>query len=240
MQDIEKTEWITFPSAGSRPVQLEGAFHLPEGEGQCPAAAICHPHPLGGGTMHNSIVKAMARALVERGVATLRFNFRGVEHSEGRYDNGRGEQADVAGALDWLLTQKRVDPGRMAIVGYSFGAWVGLMHAQADRRVAAAAAVALVAWHVDTDFYRVSAGYPVTSELEQFDPDFMQGFRCPKLFISGERDWFISPEAIRKLVDGLPPPKTLTLIPGADHFFSGREQQVGEQVAEFIAGAPWC
>jgi alpha/beta superfamily hydrolase len=239
-QDVERIEWVTFPSAGSRPVQIEGAFHPPQGKGQCPAAVVCHPHPLGGGTMHNSVVKAITRALVDRGIATLRFNFRGVERSEGRYDNGRNEQADVAGALDWLLTQGRVDPGRVSVVGYSFVAWVGLMHAQTDRRVGAAAAVALVAWHDDTDFYRVTAGYPATSEFEQFDLDFMQGFTCPKLFVSGERDWFISPEAIRNFVDRLPPPKMLKIIPGADHFFSNHEQEVGQQVAEFIANVQFC
>ncbi|MFN2182909.1 MAG: alpha/beta hydrolase, partial [Anaerolineae bacterium] len=76
-------------------------LHRAEGEGQHPAAVICHPHPLGGGSMHNGVVRAIARTLVSSGVVALRFNFRGVGASEGTFDNGVGERDDVAGALDW-------------------------------------------------------------------------------------------------------------------------------------------
>jgi pimeloyl-ACP methyl ester carboxylesterase len=65
--------------------------------------------------------------------------------------------------------------------------------------------------------------------------DFLGSFTLPKLFVTGERDAFAPPEAMRGLVDRLPPPKRLCIVPGTDHFFSGREQEVGRLVAEFIA-----
>jgi alpha/beta superfamily hydrolase len=167
---MEKLKPVTFSSASSHPVRLEGILHVLDGEGQWPAAVICHPHPLGGGTMHNSVVTAIARALVARGVLALRFNFRGVGRSGGLHDSGRGEQADVAGAMDWLLAQPEVDPWRVSLVGYSFGAWVGLMHAQSDPRIAAAAVVGLVAWHYDAEF------------AQAHDPP-----------ISGDEDWPLDP-----------------------------------------------
>jgi alpha/beta superfamily hydrolase len=207
---------VSFPSAGSNPVQLEGRLRPVEGEGRWPAAVICHPHPLGGGNMHNGVVVAIARALAARGVMALRFNFRGVGDSEGQHDYGRGERTDLAGALDWLLTRPEVDAGRISVVGYSFGAWVALAHAQTDARVAAVAAVSLVA--------------------EYGDVDSMQSFAGPKFFVTGESDALAPPDALGELVDQLPPPKTLRLVPGADHFWWGREQEVAELVAGFVAG----
>lgn len=226
---------MVFASAGSHPVQLEGLLHCPEGEGQWPAAVVCHPHPQGGGTMHNGVVTAIAHALATRGIYALRFNFRGVGRSGGQFDDGRGEQADVAGALDWLLAQPEMDPGRLSLVGYSFGAWVGLAHAQADPRVTAIVAVGLAAWHYDTEFYRAGTGFALGAEPWQFDAEFMQSCSRPKLFVTGEHDPFAPPNALRSLVDRLPPPKSLFVVPGTDHFLGGYEQQVGEMVAGFVA-----
>lgn len=231
----EEPQPITFPSADSRPIELEGAFHLPEKGGQWPAAVVCHPHPLGGGTMRNGLVIAIARALLARGIVVLRFNFRGVERSGGQHDNGRGEQADVAGALDWLLSQPQVDRDRLSVVGYSFGAWVGLTRAQSDPRVAATAAVGLVPWRSDGEQQRIRVRADGSVEAWQFDPGFLLSFKQPKLFVSGEHDAFASPRTLRSLVDRLPPPKQLHILPGTDHFFRGREAEVGNLVASFIA-----
>lgn len=222
---------VFFPSRGPDPIQLEGLFHASEGEGPWPAAVVCHPHPLGGGSMLNGVVAAMTRALAARDVLALRFNFRGVNRSGGRYDGGRGEQSDVAGALDWLLARPEVDPERVSVVGYSFGAWVGLSYAQTDPRVVAVAAAGLVAWRED------ALSSPGTAfNLSRFEPGFLQVFRRPKLFVSGEHDGFVSPQALRGLVDRLPPPKQLHVLPGTDHFFAGREREVGELVAGFVVG----
>jgi alpha/beta superfamily hydrolase len=207
---------ITFSSADCDTIRLEGTYHYQVGDGQWPAAVVCHPHPLGGGTMHNKVVVAIARELVNSGVLALRFNFRGVEGSAGEHDNGRGEQADVAGALDWLFSQPGVDPWRVSLVGYSFGAWVGLSQAQRDSRLAAVALVGLPAQHCN--------------------PSQLQAYTRPKLFVSGEADQIAPPATLRKLVDRLPGPKRLEIVAGVDHLWRGHEHEVGELVAGFVSG----
>src|SRR6202142_634483 len=81
-------------------------------------ALICHPHPAGGGTMHNKVVYHAMKALSSFGLPVLRFNFRGTGLSQGEHDNGRGEQDDVRAALDYLA---REFPGKpILLAGFSF------------------------------------------------------------------------------------------------------------------------
>jgi alpha/beta superfamily hydrolase len=205
---------VRFSSAGQPTLQLEGRLHLPAGQGPFPAVVIAHPHPLWGGTMDTPVLVTIAHTLAERGWAALRFNFRGVGGSQGSFDEGCGETDDVSGALDWLTTQERVDAGRLAVVGYSFGACVGGSAAARDERVRAYAAVALPM----SEPYRVD----------------LTGFGRPKFFITGARDTISPPELLRQYVGGLPEPKTLHVIPGADHMLLGYEQVVAERVADFL------
>jgi alpha/beta superfamily hydrolase len=170
---------------------------------------------MGGGTMHNPVVTAITRALASRGIMTLRFNFRGVGKSGGRHEGGRGEQADVAGALDWLLERPGVDPWRVASVGYSFGAGVVLAEAASDPRVTALVAVGLVA--------------------DQVDADALQSFTRPKLFITGETDDLAPPGPLRRLVAGLPPEKQTEIVPAVGHFWRGKEEELGAKVAAFLS-----
>jgi len=125
------TQRVTFPAAGSGPL-LEGVQHLAAGSGPFPAAVVCHPHPLMGGTMDNTIVVAVCRVLAARGWAALRFNFRGAGRSAGSFDEGCGETDDVAGAVGFLRAKAEVDASRLAVVGYSFGAGVGLRYAAGE------------------------------------------------------------------------------------------------------------
>jgi len=232
---VSKLLPVRFSSRGTPAVELEGVLHAPQGAGEWPAAIVCHPHPLGGGSMYNPVVTAIARALAEAGVIALRFNFRGAGHSGGQHDYGRGEQEDVGGAVDWLLNQPVVDPWRMSVAGYSFGAWVGLSYAQQDPRVTAVAAVGLTAWHYDDEFGRTHELPGLGVESWQFDPGFMRSFTRPKLFVGGERDAFAPPGLLRAFVERIPEPKTLHMLPGVDHFFQGREREVGDLVAGFAA-----
>ncbi len=206
---------VRFPSGGAQPVELEGMLHLP-GSDRHPAAIVCHPHPLYGGTMDNGVVVAIAQALAARGVAALRFNFRGMGRSQGRFDGGAGETDDARGALAFLRAQRGVDPQRLYVVGYSFGAWVGLRCA-GDAEIAGVVAVApplLV--------------FPHEGLLRDFT-----GHRC---FIVADNDQFCSVERLRAFVTTLPPSVEMKIIHGADHFLWGHERDVGELVAGFIAG----
>jgi alpha/beta superfamily hydrolase len=207
---------ITFSSHEASPIQLEGILHLPaDKEGRQPGAVICHPHSLYGGSMGVPLVVAIAEELARRGVAALRFNFRGVGRSQGTYADGEGEMADVAGALDFLEGQEGVDRERLYLVGYSFGAGVGLRHAENDPRVAAVAVVA--------------------PYVENPSQSLLKSYTRPKLFLVGEGDTVCPTEWLRAFVAPLPEPKELYTLSGTDHFFWGREREVAEIVGQFVA-----
>jgi alpha/beta superfamily hydrolase len=207
---------VTFNSREASPIQLEGILHLPAGkEGKQPGAVICHPHSLYGGSMEVPLVAAIAEELAQRGVVALRFNFRGVGRSQGTYADGEGEMADMAGALDFLESQERVDRERLYLAGYSFGAGVGLRHAERDPRIAT---VALLAPY-----------------LESPSESLLKSYTKPKLFLVGEGDTVCPAEWLRAFVAPLPEPKVLRILPGTDHFFWGREREVAGIVSEFIA-----
>jgi alpha/beta superfamily hydrolase len=180
--------------------------------------------------MNNGVVVAIARALASRDVIVLRFNFRGVGASEGVHDDGRGERKDVAGALDELLAQPNVDPDRISLAGYSFGACVGLAHAQKDPRVSAFVAVGLSLEFCD------SGSIHAIKEDEGDTGSATVPLALPKLFITGERDQLAPPGQLLTLVEQLPEPKSVEIVPGADHFWWGAEQEVAARVADFVAG----
>jgi hypothetical protein len=198
---------VTFTSEG---LTLEGILHQPV-SAPFLSAAVCHPHPLYGGDMNNYVVVAVCQALAEAGIASLRFNYRGVGRSEGRYGDGLGERADAGAALAYLRQLAQVEQDRVGIIGYSFGATVALM--AADERVTAAAAIST--------------------------PSFGQGvpslaIRCPTLLISGERDEIAPAASLAPLAHTIGPQCQVALIRGADHFWWGYEKQLAEVVAQFF------
>ena len=207
---------VTFNIREASPVRLEGILHSPASKDEKrPGAVICHPHSLYGGSMEVPLVVAIAGELAQRGIVALRFNFRGVGRSQGSYAHGAGEMADVAGALDFLEGQEGVDSQRLYLIGYSFGAGVGLRHAENDPRIAAVAVVA--------------------PYVENYSESLLRSYTKPKLFLAGEGDTVCPTEWLRALVASLPEPKTMRLLPGTDHFFWGREREVAGIVGEFIS-----
>jgi alpha/beta superfamily hydrolase len=161
----------------------------------------------------------VAKALQEQGVAVLRFNFRGVGQSEGVHDHGHGEQDDARAALDEL--GRRFPAAPLVIGGFSFGAHVALRVALRDARVRAAAALGLALAHLD-------------------DLSFLRELDKPRLFVQGGGDEFGGADAIRAVVEPLPEPKSLVVIEGADHFFTGRLDEVHAAVHGWAAGRPWA
>ncbi len=164
------------------------------------AGVVCHPHPLFGGTMHNKVVFRVAKVLHGRGVPVLRFNFRGAGLSEGEHDKGRGEADDVRAALDFL--EKEFPARPVLLAGFSFGAWVGLRVGCEDARVGAI----------------VGVGIPVNDS----DFSYLQTCTKRKLFLQGSEDQFGSPARVGTLFARLPGPKKLVFVNGADHFFTGK------------------
>jgi alpha/beta superfamily hydrolase len=188
--------------------------HWPDSEGPFPSAVVCHPHPLFGGDMDNNVVTSVADKLANSGIVTIRFNFRGVGDSEGSYDDGAGEQEDVRAAIDFLHGQPQVDSRKTAVVGYSFGAFVGLAAALTDHRVS------------------VVAG--ISPPLNLFDFAFMKNYTMPKLLVSGQRDDFTPSNQFQAWADELPEPKKVEVIALANHFWLGYEQRISDLVAMYL------
>jgi hypothetical protein len=161
------------------------------------AVVVCHPHPLGGGTMNNNVVYRLAKALGDAGATVLRFNFRGVGQSTGLYDQGVGEEEDARAALDHLAELCPDTPLWMA--GFSFGARVGLTVGQEDPRVQKLLGVGLA--------------------MKMFDYGFLASSHKPKAFIQGSDDEYGGRAAIEALVASAAEPKQLTVVDGATHLF---------------------
>lgn len=169
------------------------------------SALVCHPHPLGGGTLHNKVVYHTMKAFQSFGLPVLRFNFRGTGLSEGSHDYGQGEQDDVRAALDWL---DRAFHRPILFAGFSFGSWVGLQVCCGDARVPGL----------------VALGLPVHAEGRDYDFGFLRHCPQPKLFISGTRDQYGPRAQVEAAVSSARDPKELVWIPDADHFFVAQDE----------------
>jgi uncharacterized protein len=177
------------------------------------AALVLHPHPLGGGTMHNKVVFRAASALNDAALITLRINFRGVGQSTGEHDDGRGELEDVRAGLDYLEENYR--DFDVTLCGFSFGARVGLEVGISDERVV----------------NLISIGTPV----DKYDFSFLEACRRSILFVHGDRDEFGEVEKLRKIVAKLEPhtQAQLSVIKGADHFFEGHLDELKHVIKEW-------
>src|SRR5436190_15085176 len=125
MTSTSTTE-VHFPAAGPDAPILEGELWVPVATSPMAGVVVAHPHPLRGGSMDSNVVVALCQGLQAAGIASLRFNFRGVDGSEGEHGNGADEVHDVLGALSFLAEQPQIDAGRMGLAAYSFGARVSL------------------------------------------------------------------------------------------------------------------
>jgi hypothetical protein len=170
--------------------------------------------------MHNKVVFRAAKAALELGLPTLRFNFRGAGKSAGTFASGIGEREDVRRALDYLSTRFPGLP--VCVVGFSFGSWVGLAVGSDDPRVSTLVGLAV----------------PVSAN----DFSFLMDVRKAKLIIQGTRDEFGPPSQIQALYDSLAEPKQIHWVGGADHFFTGKLTEVQRALREFLTpisgGAP--
>jgi uncharacterized protein len=173
---------------------------------------VCHPHPLFGGTMHNKVVFQAAKALHRAGTTVLRFNFRGVGESAGVHDKGHGEQDDVRAAVDYLANEF---PGRpIVLAGFSFGSSVGLRVGCGDARVTKV----------------IGLGLPV----DNIDMSFLHACEKPKLIIQGGHDQYGARVGIEALYATLAEPKRLVIVEDADHFFTGKLDEVGAAIDDWF------
>jgi hypothetical protein len=175
------------------------------------AALVCHPHPAGGGTMHNKVVYHAMKAFSAFGLPVLRFNFRGTGLSEGAHDNGHGEQDDVRAALDWL-DKEFGKP--ILFAGFSFGSAVGLKACCGDVGVKGL----------------IGLGLPVHAAGRDYKYGFLPKCCAPKLFVSGDHDPYGPRELLAAVWERAPEPKRTVWIEGADHFFQGTAESPGTKL----------
>lgn len=192
--------------------KLEAILKAPRVEPIRGVALVLHPHPLGGGTMHNKVVFRAAAALNDAGLVVLRINFRGVGQSTGTHDEGYGERDDVRVGLDYLA--ENYPDQRITLCGFSFGARVGLEVGIDDDRVARL----------------ISIGTPV----DKYDFSFLARCSKPILFVHGEHDEYGNIERLRELVAKIKAPAELKAIKGAGHFFDDQLDELKRGITEWI------
>ena len=191
--------------------RLEALLEEPEESVPIEASVLCHPHPLYGGTMHNKVVYRMARGLRRSGSVVLRFNFRGVNLSEGAHDNGEGEIEDARAALN--LLRERYPDLPFALAGFSFGSRVIL---RLGCSLGNPAPVRLVA-----------AGFP--TRLGTLD--HLGDCAIPKQFVQSTHDEFGPADALQTAFAAFGEPKQLQFIEASDHFFAGSLDKLEEAIA---------
>jgi len=189
-----RIESLFLPGPAGR---LEALLEEPEAEEPVKAALVCHPHPKGGGTMHNKVVYRIARGLRQTGCVVLRFNYRGVNPSEGLYDAGVGETEDARVALNVLRDRYPALP--VVVAGFSFGSRIALRLAGDEQGLERVIAV----------------GFPTAIP----EHGYVDKVKIPKYFVQSTEDAFGPREQFSGFYNALPEPKHLDWIEAGDHFF---------------------
>ncbi len=196
---------LTSDLCNAQPLTIDGPVGPLEAELSCPdnsagpIAVLCHPHPLYGGSMTNKVVHYLSRTLLELGVATLRFNFRGVGRSAGSFDQGVGESEDALAVVHWA--QKRAPERVLWLGGFSFGAYVALR---------------LAARH---EFGQLIT---IAPPVNLFDHENLSAVRSPWLLVQGGADEIVHSEQVLAWSERQQPRPDLLYFDDVDHFFHGK------------------
>ena len=213
---ISRTVSISGPAG-----KLEGLLN--SGAPDAPFAAIvCHPNPAYGGNMHHKVVYRAMKVLNDPewglGFPVLRFNFRGTGLSEGKHD-GKAEVEDVLAALDWLHNEFHRP---MLVGGFSFGSAMALWACCGPQKTS----------HRIKGVFAL--GLPTSADGYHYHYRFLQTALVPKLFLSGDSDAFGPADQLKEISASAAEPKNLTLIPGADHFFTYHIEPMQQSLARWI------
>lgn len=196
--------------------RLEARYHH-ENKSDSPIALILHPHPQFGGTMNNQVVYSLYHTFVERGFSVLRFNFRSVGRSQGVWDGGPGELSDAASALDWLQLVKP-DSKYCWIAGVSFGTWIAMQ---------------LLMRRPEIDGFIC-----VAPPSNLYDFSFLAPCPSSGLMINGDKDRVVPTNSVAELTTKLKTQKgikiTHTVIPGANHFFENKIDDLQAAVGSYL------
>ncbi len=195
--------------------RLEAILETPQADPLVGCAVVCHPHPQHGGTMHNKVAHMLARAFVRSDMEALRFNFRGTEGSDGKYENGNGELQDALAAVHWISDRNPDLPVWLA--GFSFGAAIAAVAAGEEE---------------------IEGLVTVAPAISRIAPAMKKQPTCPWLIVQGDEDELVDVEDTVAWVDSLEPGPELLIVEGGEHFFHGRLVELRQAVMEFVEGSP--
>lgn len=174
-------------------------------------AVVCHPHPSYGGTLDNKVVYILSRAFLELGLATIRFNYRGVGASEGQFADGIGETEDTLAMA--RHGRERWPGAALWLAGFSFGGAVAI------RAASAASAAGLVT---------------VAPAIGRVDVGDVAAPGCPWLLVQGDADELVSPAEVFEWVQRLVRPPQIVMLEGVEHFFHGKLNELRQAVTGFL------
>jgi alpha/beta superfamily hydrolase len=199
--------------------RLEARYNPVKDNPNAPIALILHPHPVHGGTMYNKVVHMMNQSFMANGFATLRFNFRGVGKSQGRYDDGVGETSDAIAALEWFQNMHK-SPSQMWVAGFSFGSWIAMQVLMRRPEL--------------TGFVSISP------PANMYDFSFLAPCPCGGLVIQGDTDKIVHEPAVNSLVKRLREQRGRTaidyrVIEGANHFYQNHEDTFQDQLTDYLS-----
>ena len=204
---------VTIPGPEGR---LEGRYHHAKGKNP-PLAIILHPHPLHGGNMNNKVTYTSFKAFMNMGFSVLRFNYRGVGKSEGKYDEGIGEMTDSACALDWLLMNNN-ESTRVWVLGFSFGAWIALNLLM--RRP------------------EIEGFIAVSPPADKYDFSFLAPCPVSGLIIQGNQDDIVNETDVALFANKLDSQRLISVnykkVNNADHFFTNKLDIVEKEITKYV------
>ena len=204
---------ISFSSRGQPSLLLEGMLHTPADAELAPIIILCHPQPASS-DMNDTLNFALARRLAKTGMFALRFNFRGVGKSQGQQTDGRLEPLDLAGAIDYALSQPGGNPAKICVIGHGFGAYITFLYAPFDTRIRTVVSISL-------PLFRAESGFP-------------KPFARPKLFITGEFDEICPLYKLEPFVEQLKGPKGIKVIIGARYLMRGYEDATVTTILKYV------
>lgn len=203
---------VTFPSGAAPRILLEGVVtRAVTPRDTQPVAVLLHPQPMTS-TMDDPLLQRLAADLAAAGFIALRFNFRGVEGSEGQQSDGRFEPLDVAGAVEFAMAEPGADKEKLCLIGHAFGAAIALVYAAHDPRVKTVVAI--------------------SPPMFRLTPE-VGAFARPKLFITGEFDEVSPRHKLEPIVERLPA-RGLKIISGARHLMRGYEATASQAVVHYL------
>lgn len=193
--------------------RIEGIVSVPPAEKPAGAVAIiCHPHPLHGGSFNNKVTHTLARTLCNLGAVAIRFNFRGVGRSAGRYDHGIGETQDLLAVIRAVRAEY---PGReIWLAGFSFGAYIALHAAQ---------------------YTQVDRLITIAPPVNLFRLGDMAAPACPWLLVQGKQDQLVPYQDVLRWATRIYPAPETVYLDDACHYFHGKLAALQTIIAGAVA-----